>query len=115
MKLKLGTGKTVELIEEYGPRQEMRAAELSKVSAQMDGAESLLLNYASVMVAVKTVDGKTIEDLTAGDGGAVSEKEMLLRFREAFTKGEWSQLNEAFDQVFEDPKEAALPAFQILS
>ncbi len=105
MKVNFKTGKVVELVDEYGPEQTLRAAELADVPADMKYADSLILNMATIMVAVKTVDGKTAEDLC---GDKVRARDMLLAFRGAFTDSEWLGLAKAIGEVFpQDPKEAS--------
>jgi hypothetical protein len=105
LKIKFKGGKVVEIVEEYGPEQNLRAAELADVPAEMQYSDSLILNIATIMVAVKTVDGKTVEDLV---GDKTKARDMLLQFRKAFTDGEWQGLAKAINEVFpSDPKPEA--------
>ncbi len=95
------SGKVVELVDEYGPEQAIRSAELADIPAEPSYAETLLLNISSVMVAVKTVDGKTIEEIS---GNAVKARDMLVAFRRSFTEGEWRSLVKTINETFDlDP------------
>jgi hypothetical protein len=98
MKITLGSKKVVEIVDEYGFEQELRAAELAEAPAEMTRAESMLLAVATVLVAVKSVDGKSIEEVT---GGALEAKAMLVAFRKSFTDGEWAQLLAQTNKVYE--------------
>ena len=111
MKIKLFTDKVVTVVDEYGPEQSIRSAELAGVPAEMSYADSMLLNIASVLVVVTEVDGKTIQEIT---GDAVKSRDLLLNFRKAFDNAEWKQLTEAIGEVFAlDPKPTR--GFEILS
>lgn len=111
--VELGSGKKVKLVDEYGPDQTLRAAELSEAPARMSYAQSMLLNIASVMVAVVDVDGKGIDAIT---GDAVKAKDLLMAFRKHFTEAEWDQLDTAIAEVFPaDPKLKKGKAYKILS
>ncbi|MBO9542705.1 hypothetical protein J7643_19120 [bacterium] len=97
MQIKLSTGKIVDIVDEYGFDQELRAAELSEVPAVMTYADTILLNIASVMAAVTKIDGKGIQEVT---GEAVRSKDLLKSFRKAFNDAEWKQLDKAFEEVY---------------
>jgi hypothetical protein len=118
MKVKLSTGKVVEISSEYGPRETLRAAELASVPADMSLADQMLYNIATIMVVVKNVQAKddpepkTIEDLI---GKNVESRDMLLAFREAFTNGEWQSLAKAIAKVTADPKSLDEGEFEILT
>jgi hypothetical protein len=112
MKIKLFTGKTVGIIEEYGFDQSLKAAEIAEVPAEMSYADNVLLNIAAVLVAVTDVDGKPLEEVT---DGAVKSRDMLIKFRKAFTDKEWKALEEAINEVYPDEKKPKGPAFEILS
>jgi hypothetical protein len=121
MRIKLGSGTVVEVADEYGTRQSLKAAELADVPADMRQADAMLLNIASVFVAVKSVTPKPTEaepepkPKSVNDiiGDAVTSKEILLSFRDAFTDPEWNQLTKATNEIYADPK--LLVEFEILS
>lgn len=108
--IKLGTGKRVTMVDEYGHREHLKAAELSEVPAVMSRVESTLLNYATIYVAVIKIDDKTQADYAGSDPSA---RGILTAFRDQFTNAEWDQLVMAYDQVFAAPK--LLTDFEILS
>jgi hypothetical protein len=109
MKVKLTSGKIVETLDEYGPEQSIRAAELADAPAEMSLAQSMLFNIATTFVVIKSVtdvDGteKTPNDLI---GNAVRAREILLTFRKSFKDAEWTDLHEAMKELFDAPKPAA--------
>ncbi len=101
--VELSTGRLVVLAPEFGPDESLRAAEFSEVPAQMTRADSILLNYASIYVAIESVDGKTPEDFIPDSTEA---RDILMGFRKLFSAQEWDEVVAAFDEVYADPKPA---------
>lgn len=111
-KITLSTGKVLEVADEYGPEETLRAAELADVPADMSYADTILFNLATVVVAVKKVDGKSLEDLA---GKATRARDVLMAFRKVFADSEWKELTAATSELYKLDKQAPVGKYVIES
>jgi hypothetical protein len=116
MKVKLTSGKIVETMDEYGPEETIRAAELADAPAEMTLAQSMIFNIATTFVIVKSVTEADGTEKKANEliGDAVKPRDILITFRKSFKDEEWADLHAALKELFDGPK-AASGKWEILS